>query len=97
MYTYRIHTHEPMELKMLEDYRICLMTCKGDKVIYNLKPRLDTLRFADVRDRELFMQGKLVDGRIIRWNENTELAVEEIIRDILERTVDAGQRKGERG
>lgn len=68
------------QAKYEEDYQIIILFQNGNEVIFNMKPKLVTARFHDLEDWDLFCRGKVSKcGKIIKWNDNTELSVEEIM------------------
>ena len=72
-------------LDFQENYELCISLHNGQKIYYDLKPKLHTMRFADILDKELYKQGRLLKSKIIRWNGNTEITVDEILADIEKR------------
>lgn len=63
----------------LEGYRLDILLSNGHRIIYNLQPKLVTARFADLNQPELFSKGEVIEGRVICWNANTELSLDEIL------------------
>lgn len=72
-------------LDFQENYELCISLNDGQKIYYDLKPKLHTMRFIDILDKKLYKQGKLLRNRIIRWNGNTEITLDEILADIEKR------------
>lgn len=68
------------EVKFTDDYLILILLRDGYRLIYDMKPKLVTARFRDLADRKLFSEGILVhSSKTIKWNENTEISIEEIL------------------
>lgn len=63
-----------------KEYCLKIILQDGAKISYDMKPKLVTARFKDLEDTKVFLQGKVVEsGRMIRWNTNTEISIEEIL------------------
>lgn len=68
------------EVKFTDDYLILILLRDGHRLIYDMKPKLVTVRFRDLADRKLFSKGILVhSSKTIKWNESTEISIEEIL------------------
>lgn len=68
------------EVKFREDYEVVILLKSGHQLLYDMNPRLVTARFRDLTDFRLFAKGVIVhSGKIIKWNENTEISIEEIM------------------
>lgn len=72
-------------LDFQENYELCISLYNGQKIYYDLKPKLHTMRFVDILNKELYKQGRLLKNKIIRWNGNTEITLDEILADIEKR------------
>lgn len=71
------------EVKYEEGYRMSILLQNGKIINYNMQPKLVTARFKDLEEIEVFYSGRVIGaGRIIQWNENTEISIEEIILQI---------------
>lgn len=63
-----------------EGYKILIILQNDKRITYDIEPKLVTARFKDLENREVFLSGKVTDaGKMIKWNENTEISIEEII------------------
>lgn len=63
-----------------KEYCLKIILQDETKITYDMKPKLVTARFKDLEDTKVFLQGKVVEsGRMIRWNTNTEISIEEIL------------------
>lgn len=67
------------EVSFEDGYQLNILLSNGHRIIYNLRPKLCTARFHDISDRRIYEKGKLVNGKVIRWNDNTELSLGEIM------------------
>lgn len=68
---------------LLDDYQICLILCNNHKIIYNLKPKLKTLRFKEIENADIYKAGFLKGNKVIHWSDTTEISLEEILSDIF--------------
>lgn len=66
-------------VRFLEGHQLDILLSNGHRIIYNLQPKLVTARFADLNQPELFSKGEVIEGKVICWNTNTELSLDEII------------------
>ena len=60
-----------------EDYRLEVQLDNGSSVTLNLESRLQTLRFGQLTDKELFRRAA-TDGSYIRWDDKVEISVNEL-------------------
>lgn len=75
-----MHNIKIKEMELKEDFTIVMRLSDGSQLIYDMKPKLDTVRFHDIKNWEWFCRGKLTEeGRLIRWNLNTEVSINELI------------------
>lgn len=73
-------TDKIVEVKFMEDYRILILLKDGHQLLYDMKPKLVTARFRDLMDFKLFSRGTIIhSSKTIKWNENTEISIEEIM------------------
>ncbi len=66
-------------VQLLAGYKIAVELENGSSFVYNLKPRLSTIRFAPLADREFFQSGRLVEGDCIRWSDSLMLYSHEML------------------
>lgn len=66
-------------VQFLEHYRMDIALDNGHRVIYNLKPKLTTVRFKELEDWEVFSKGKIVLGTRICWYTGVEVTLNEIM------------------
>jgi hypothetical protein len=57
-------------VQFLENYKIAVELDNGSSFIYDLKPRLSSVRFAPLYDPVFFQSGRLVDSDCIRWSDS---------------------------
>lgn len=57
-------------VQLLDNYRVSVELENGSSFIYDLKPRLSSVRFAPLADPAFFQNGRLVDGDCIRWSDS---------------------------
>lgn len=62
-----------------KDYKVDILLANGEKLVCDMAPKLVTARFTELTDMELFKKGEVLDGRVIRWNLNTEISIDEMI------------------
>lgn len=60
----------------LEGYTLKICLNNGNSLILNLESKINTLRFLQLRDRELFKKAS-TDGYCIYWNELIEISITE--------------------
>lgn len=52
----------------------------GKTIRVGIKNKLESARFQDLKREELFFNGKIeLLGRVVQWNENTEITLDEIM------------------
>ena len=69
------------EAVFLEDYRLLVLLTDGSRQIYDMRPKLKTVRFYDLQDQEIFVRGQIKNGQVIYWNNGSELSLDEILSD----------------
>lgn len=72
------------DLEFLDNYNIYIHLSNGHSIIYDLKKKLKTARFTVLNSIEEFGKGELIQNKMIRWNESTEISLEEIFMHIME-------------
>lgn len=70
------------KVDFLEDFRLRIELEDGTDYIYDMNPKLKTVRFYDLRNREMFLSGLLKGGQVICWADGTELSLDEILSSI---------------
>lgn len=77
-----MHDLKISQVEFLDDYRINILLCNGHGIIYDMKPKLKTIRFIDLAQKEIFIRGQVIGQRIIRWNASTEISLGEILNQV---------------
>lgn len=68
------------EMKFKKEYLIVIILDNGEEVVYDMRPRLVSARFWELADWRIFSEGRLVNSnKVIRWNDHTEITIEEIM------------------
>lgn len=65
----------------LEDFSLRVQLESGQSYVYNMKPKLKTVRFYDLSDWNIFSEGYIRNNQAICWDNGTELYLDEIISD----------------
>ncbi|KUO51154.1 MAG: hypothetical protein APF76_16825 [Desulfitibacter sp. BRH_c19] len=66
-------------IQLLDDHKIAVELENGSSFVYNLKPRLQSIRFAALEDIEFFKQGRLVDNEYVWWSDSLMLYTYEML------------------
>jgi len=66
-------------VRLTEDYKIAVELENGSSFVYNLEPKLQTVRFAALSDKEYFQKGRLVGEDCIRWSDSLMLYAYEML------------------
>lgn len=77
-----MHDLKITQVEFLDDYKINILLCNGHGIIYDMKPKLKTIRFIDLAQKEIFVRGQVIGQLIIRWNASTEISLGEILNQI---------------
>lgn len=70
------------KVDFLEDFRLKIELEDGTGLVYDMNPKLKTVRFYDLRNREMFLSGLIKSGQVICWADGTELSLDEILSSI---------------
>lgn len=65
--------------KCADGYQLEIYLDNGDRISYDLKPKIVTARFQELRDEEVFRTGYVPDGKRICWKTGAELTLDEIM------------------
>lgn len=68
-------------VKVNNDYTLEVILNNHYKITYDMKTRLDNIRFSQLRDFEIFRNVSF-NNNVIRWSDNCELTINEILYDI---------------
>lgn len=63
----------------LEDFSLKVQLESGQNYVYDMKPKLKTVRFYDLSDWGMFSKGYIRNNQAICWDNGTELYLDEII------------------
>ena len=66
-----------LQVKPTGEYRLEVQLDNGSTIILNMQPRIATIRFAMLQDKELF-DSVSTDGDFIRWGNKIDISVTEI-------------------
>lgn len=69
----------------LEDFILEILLDDGRSCVYDMKPKLKTVRFHDLEDGNIFSDGKIKNGQVICWSNGTELSLHEIMMNPINR------------
>ena len=61
------------------DYTLLIELDNHHKIIYDMKPRLKTVRFCNLENLETFKKVKIRYGNTLYWSEFCQITVNEII------------------
>lgn len=75
------------DTKMIEvafdrEFHINIVLDNGEKIIYNMRPKLITARFQELSDYKVFLEGAIKGGKAIYWSTGAELSLDEILLNI---------------
>ena len=62
-----------------DDYTIAIELSNHHKIIYDMKPRLQTIRFCEIADLKLFEAVRIDHGNTLVWNDQCQITIDEII------------------
>lgn len=71
--------NKTQSVQLLDDHRIAVEFENGSSFVYNLKPKLQTVRFAGLKDIEFFKSGRLVNQDYIWWSDSLILYIYEML------------------
>lgn len=60
-------------------YEMDILLVNGQHVKYDIGRKLETARFQELKDQEVFQTGYIRDGRCICWKTGAELSLDEIM------------------
>lgn len=68
------------EVEYEKGYWMSVRLNNGNTIRFCMEPKIVTARFRDLADWEVFHRGEISKcGRLITWNDNTEISIEEIL------------------
>lgn len=78
-------------VQYLDRYKLNISLSNGHKILFDLEPKLKTARFQELMHEEIFKRGTIVDGKIIRWTEQVEISLEELLLNLSHETNNKGR------
>ncbi len=69
-------------VSFLQGFQLKVLLNDGSACIFDIKPKLDTVRFYDLNSWDIFSNGYIKNNQIISWNNGTEIHLDEILPDI---------------
>ncbi len=69
----------------LDDFILEVELTDGRSCIYDMKPKLKTVRFHDLEDEGIFSDGRIKNGQVICWSNGIELSLHEIMMNPVNR------------
>lgn len=70
-----------VNVSFLDRYRIHVFMSNGKAHIFDMRPKLDTVRFYDLNNWDIFSNGYVKNDQIICWNNGSEIHIDEILSD----------------
>lgn len=67
------------QVEFRPDYKLYIVLTNHEILEYDMKKELRKARFMDISDLEVFLNGVVVQKKIIRWNDATEITLEELL------------------
>jgi hypothetical protein len=64
------------------DYTLYIELSNNHKIIYDIKPRLHTIRFMKLNDLALFLRAQIENGNTVVWDAQCQLTIDEIMSQI---------------
>lgn len=71
-----------VDIKPNDDYTLFIKLNNNHEIIYDIKPRLKTVRFCNLNDIKTFKNAKVINGNTILWNDLCQITIDEIINNI---------------
>lgn len=70
---------EMRSVAFLQGFQIRVALSDGNSYLYDMCPKLKTVRFYELSDWNLFSGGYIRSGQTICWDNGTELYMDEIV------------------
>lgn len=67
------------QVEFLDNYSIKIRLSSGHCVFYDMQPKLETIRFSELKKKRVFQQGRVIEGQFICWESNIELTLAEVL------------------
>ncbi len=68
-----------LSVELLDGHKIAVALENGSSFVYDLTPKLPTMRFSALEDVELFKRGVLVGADHIHWSDSLVLYIHEML------------------
>lgn len=65
-----------------DDYTLGIELDNFHRIIYDMKPRLNTIRFCDLSDIKIFKTVCIRNGNTLLWNDLCQITIDEIISSV---------------
>lgn len=65
----------------LDNFQLDILLSDGTRLIYDMRPKLETARFCDLADKQLFLGGKVINAQQVSWDNGAEIFLDEILMD----------------
>lgn len=73
-----------INVKPNDDYTLEIKLDNHHRIIYDMKPRLQAVRFCDLVDINQFKDVKIANGNMLVWGHLCQISIDEII-NMIER------------
>lgn len=70
---------EISRIHMEEGYKIAVILTDGMEFIYDIGQKIQTVRFLELQEEDVYYAGHLKDGQTIHWSRYTELTLTEML------------------
>ena len=75
------------KVHFLEDYKIEIILADGKSYIFDMKPKLRTVRFYDLENKDIFTGGSLKNGQVVCWNRRSLLSRLQMLHSLCIRVI----------
>lgn len=70
-----------VNVSFLDRYQISMLMNNGQTYMFDMRPKLDTVRFYDLNNWDIFSNGYVKNNQIICWNNGSEIHIDELLSD----------------
>lgn len=71
-------------VSFLQGFQLDILLSNGIAYVFDMKPKLDKVRFYDLNSWDIFSNGQVKNNQIITWNDGTAIHLDEILPDICQ-------------
>lgn len=71
-----------LHVEFLENYCMYISLSNGHGIMYDMKSKIKTARFQSLQSEDMYKKGNLFFDGTIRWKNDTELTLEEVIMEV---------------